>query len=283
MGQAADTAPCEIDEIDVNPHAYTDAIRRSYNVNADREELEAAATIQFRATADTSVAQAHELAGRCKFCFVHTLSLLTKEDDPLADLLAASSQGPLEPPPPEPSGGRQVLKFCVCLNHTAGLSIGMDLDFLDGDSLNVCKVKRGAVLDWNRTALGEFRVRKGDRIDEVNGYSGDAQTLINLIEAGGHLELWVTRPVPVNIQVTRAEGVPLGLELDCVANGTSLRIREIDEGPVLEWNKRHRMEAIEPRDRIVAVNAIEGLSTQLMSEIRQAERLKLACLCYGAL
>eukprot|EP00811_Abedinium_folium_P000407 NODE_10373_length_1356_cov_11.279902.p1 GENE.NODE_10373_length_1356_cov_11.279902~~NODE_10373_length_1356_cov_11.279902.p1 ORF type:complete len:307 (+),score=82.73 NODE_10373_length_1356_cov_11.279902:245-1165(+) len=233
-----------------------------------------------------SFAKARSAAGNCQMCVLGTLAAISSDevsevDREKEELLAAAAVETVAEIPKPSTDSRRVLKYCVSLDHEAGSSIGMDLDFLDGTSLNVCKVKPGTILEWNRKALREFRVRKGDRIDEINGCTGDAHSLIVEIEAGGHLEMWVTRPVPVRINVCRIEGMSLGLELDFVPNGSSLRVCKIGRGPIGIWNKRNPKEALTLNDRIITVNECEGLATQLMSEIRTATRLDLSCLRYA--
>eukprot|EP00811_Abedinium_folium_P035788 NODE_8551_length_1487_cov_14.827941.p1 GENE.NODE_8551_length_1487_cov_14.827941~~NODE_8551_length_1487_cov_14.827941.p1 ORF type:complete len:249 (-),score=43.05 NODE_8551_length_1487_cov_14.827941:653-1399(-) len=228
-------------------------------------------------------------AGACEKCFVENLAAMGGSGAEIyvapevSQLPGFAMNAPILAERQMPDTPRRIAKFCITIEHIAGQSIGMDLDYLDGETLHVCKVREGTILEWNRHALKDFRVRVGDRIDEVNGVSGDSLPLISMLEAGGELEIWLTRPMHVKLTHYKVGAFTLGLELDYVANGSSLRVYGIvhGRGPVNSWNKRNPKQRIALNDRIIQVNGCTGLSTQLMSEIRNADYLEILFLKYA--
>eukprot|EP00812_Abedinium_dasypus_P005989 NODE_1754_length_1069_cov_139.393491.p1 GENE.NODE_1754_length_1069_cov_139.393491~~NODE_1754_length_1069_cov_139.393491.p1 ORF type:complete len:272 (+),score=51.53 NODE_1754_length_1069_cov_139.393491:3-818(+) len=176
---------------------------------------------------------------------------------------------------------RRTMQYCINFARKPDEPVGMDLDFLDRSTLNICKVSDGAVLKWNRKALRDFRVTMGDRINEVNGIRGDALLLIARIAAGGDLEMWLTRPMQVKVPIPDASSSSLGLDLDYVANGVSLRIYGMDPGPILAWNRREPTQAIGINDRVIQVNECKGLAMLLMTEIRKRPVLNITFLRYA--
>lgn len=102
------------------------------------------------------------------------------------------------------------------------------------------------------------------------------------VDPGPKLELWLTRPRTIRMSVYKGGGYSLGMEVDYVSNGTSLRVSHIGPGAISDWNECNPTMYVNINDRIVSVNRNTGLATSLMSEMRKAERVALVFLCYGA-
>lgn len=76
------------------------------------------------------------------------------------------------------------------------LSLGIDINHADGESLVVEMVHKGLIQDWNnehKDARDGVCVLVGDRIVEVNGHRGDALDLIHTIRQTHEFEFLIER------------------------------------------------------------------------------------------
>lgn len=222
----------------------------------------------------------------------------------------------------EPPIIRYEPEFRVVLDGVAKSTIGLDVDFLDGQFLCVSTVRKGAILEWNETVERAYRVRKGDRITRINDSHGNSLSLLRCLhewnrtatqgmpvirqdsEGGSsseeiedeadpgekiegaksqRLEIWVNRPVETRIYAFKGTGEPIGVQVDYVMNGTSLRISGIGRGVVHNWNKLNPTQAVKINDRIISVNRETAFATRLMKEMRNADNLQLVILRYPSL
>lgn len=91
-------------------------------------------------------------------------------------------------------GNTDPTEFKVRLVKAAGANrLGVDVELVDGVYLLICKVNdEGMMMDWNK-ANPEKEVKKDDRIVQVNGSRGNAQTLAEICKRDDTLEMIVQR------------------------------------------------------------------------------------------
>lgn len=87
----------------------------------------------------------------------------------------------------------RLMEFRISAFDSQG-NVGLEFDVASGKDLIVKAVNDGTVRHINRKIGAEMELRPGDRILEVNGISGDAQSLGELIAKQQTLELLIRRP-----------------------------------------------------------------------------------------
>merc|ERR1712023_79506 len=103
--------------------------------------------------------------------------------------LEPETEAKKEPPtvredPVSPSGDRWI----VTLVKGDGDVVGLDVDWGDMDKLRVTKIKEGLMNRWN-TQNPQQMVKAGDYIVDINGSSGDAKSLLEVVKANSRLEM----------------------------------------------------------------------------------------------
>jgi len=84
-------------------------------------------------------------------------------------------------------------QFAIVLDKKKGNHrLGIDVDIAHGSALLVDAVKGGLVKEWNKQHP-QLQVRKGDCIVEVNGITGDAQTVLKECQNSQRLNMRVLR------------------------------------------------------------------------------------------
>lgn len=92
--------------------------------------------------------------------------------------VATSQQTQSSPGDAKDRSGKSVF-FQVELMKTASNDFGIDVDWGDGRTLRVTKVKdSGMVAKWNREHDEVFCVQEGDTITQVNGATGNSLDLL---------------------------------------------------------------------------------------------------------
>mmetsp|Transcript_37816 Transcript_37816/g.68910 ORF Transcript_37816/g.68910 Transcript_37816/m.68910 type:complete len:192 (+) Transcript_37816:66-641(+) len=92
------------------------------------------------------------------------------------------------------NGHRPRDAFLVALDRSAGRSLGVEVDKVDGKTLLITDVsKEGLIPDWNAAvgANSPNRIKKGDSIIEVNGVHGDASQIAQECRKNQLLRMWV--------------------------------------------------------------------------------------------
>merc|ERR1712137_505719 len=141
---------------------------------------------------------------------------------------------------------------------------GLDLARWDKKKLFVRDILRGgAIMAWNDSHPQGVSV--GDVLCSVNGHSGDADQLANLLRINTNQSLKFAIPGRTKVIVNSKLG--LGLKLKKINQNKDLIIHEISEsGAVHTWNQNHLAEAVAPGDRIIEVCGSTG-SAYLLSRL----------------
>lgn len=162
-------------------------------------------------------------------------------------------------------------RFAVQLQKAHGKKLGLSLDPLDERSLYVVKITPGVISDWN-TAHSEQSIRVGDRILEVNGKSGNAILLLEmLLRDGCSLDLTISRPAEVKLFLQKADGETLGLDLKYLPNSVVCLIERVNAGLVQSWLRRPGNEGlVRDLDRIFMVNGIQEDPKRMLDQLRDA-------------
>lgn len=159
--------------------------------------------------------------------------------------------------------------FLVTIDKRDGqkLGIGLDIEMSKGTTLLVSGVQGGSVLAWNDSHVGS-EVKRGDRIVEVNGISGDARQLIEALNASHELSIRLRRPELFTVILrTDGEEARLGLVLKYVPGGATLLVSDVHPGLVKDWNQNSAKYTVEKGDRILRVNDSQGPAADLYERI----------------
>lgn len=107
------------------------------------------------------------------------------------ELMAANRQQgrKLTPPPPYTP-----TLFTVELQKTPAMGkVGLEADHSDGETLKITLVKEGMIRAHNQTADRSKQVNPGDRILEVNGFTGDSKRMLQAIGRDQSLRFMIRR------------------------------------------------------------------------------------------
>ncbi|CAE8632779.1 unnamed protein product [Polarella glacialis] len=158
--------------------------------------------------------------------------------------------------------------------------LGLGLDLLDACVPQVCTVARGSFVDtYNATVSDEKRLKVGDFLIEINGISGEALIMADLLQSEGNtaLEVAVQRPQEFSVSVSAHGAVQSEAGADSIASlpsGLSLYIEKLQAAELLFQGFNVKVDASSPdlrqHDRIVAVNKVRGKSEQLREAFSSA-------------
>lgn len=181
---------------------------------------------------------------------------------------AAGRDYPLGPPK----------QFTIHLEKSGGKSMGADMDVSCGKMGYVCIImKDGVIAEYNRTALQEKQLRVGDYITKVNGIENNSLSMLDCLKKDTKFEVTIRRPILFTIAVCKKDAkAQLGVTLIERPSGNSLLIKEVVQGPVMEWNKMHPEQEVKAGYRIVAVNGKGGNVTELIDASKMGTQLRLA-------
>jgi len=169
----------------------------------------------------------------------------------------------------------QSKEYLICLSREVGEPLGISLDVSDNISAVVTAVQDGLIDAWNESADENVRIDAGDRIVDVNGFSGDADKILQRLRKDTELQIVFQRPTEFNVNIEKV-GNSIGLEFAHAVNGQSLLVNYVrSTGPVANWNSAHRELAVKKNDRIVEVNGIRGDSRELLDLIKEPRSLEL--------
>ncbi|CAK0810437.1 unnamed protein product [Prorocentrum cordatum] len=167
----------------------------------------------------------------------------------------------------------------ITVRRFEGESLGLELDLLDGRTMQICEVKQGAVDRINRKELPRSRVQPGDFIVGVDGVEGDAQLLLQTLQGRQtEVSLRIVRPAPFNVNLQRrdaADGFGVVLKSAAGTRSISLVVAEVLPGILADWNAEHPDAAIQRLDRIIQVNHISYNPEQMLRIFKEELRLRL--------
>mmetsp|Transcript_97890 Transcript_97890/g.276925 ORF Transcript_97890/g.276925 Transcript_97890/m.276925 type:complete len:350 (+) Transcript_97890:198-1247(+) len=156
--------------------------------------------------------------------------------------------------------------------------LGLELDASDGVSLLVLKVSDGPAKEWNATSPKAVRVRRCDRIMEVNGVAGDSFRLLDMIKTEKDLlMLQLRRAKEFKINIVKGEaGVESPIGVDVVHSGEeTICVKRVKEGLINDWNIKNPDRRVEAGDRIVQVNGKRHDSREMLNVVQQSPVLEM--------
>merc|ERR1712203_1331739 len=77
------------------------------------------------------------------------------------------------------------------------------------------------------------------------------------------------------VELMRPHGTILGINVDQQTEGQALPVSGIMEGVVMKWNNDNPSHAIQPGDKIIAVDDVEGTALQLVAACQKTGLLIL--------
>lgn len=160
----------------------------------------------------------------------------------------------------------------ITVERSPNERLGLELDLLDGRTLQVCEVRSGAIKDYNRNAPLDHRLRVGDFVVGVDGVVGDAQRMLSTLQNHLVAKLEICRPIPFEVFLQRRsakQGAGIVVKSAESSRSVSLLIAQVNPGLVSEWNKDHPEAAVEQLDRIVKVNDVERSTDVMLERIKQ--------------
>ncbi|CAE7198499.1 unnamed protein product [Symbiodinium pilosum] len=163
-------------------------------------------------------------------------------------------------------------KFQVRLEKGHG-TFGLCLDYEDTepsavdfkDRCLVFKVTGGAAEEWNQRHPN-MALQVGDCIASANGVKGSSKAVFESIRKSDQVDLDIERPQEIAIAAGKG-GRPLGLHLAYADSSVGLIVKQVNEGPVREWNKAHPAAPVVPGDRLLEVNGCKSGIQDKMPEL----------------
>jgi len=149
---------------------------------------------------------------------------------------APAASPPVPAPPPKAEERQAPQEFDAVLQRGAEQSFGWGLDTLHPDALYVDHLSGDAsspVAMYNASAPAGKDIRPGDYITRIDGASGPAQRLGELLAESLQPKVTIQRTSTFAVELTRG-GKPLGLDLNYSAKGKSLYIVSVRGGAVKE-------------------------------------------------
>lgn len=163
-------------------------------------------------------------------------------------------------------------RYIICIDRSDGGPLGIVISKDCGESLVVCSLSGGHVTDWNNSVAQKVRVRQGDRIDSVNGTTGNKDLMVEHLQKPTQLVISLTAPVVIRIQ-GRA---PLGLEFfKRKQEEPTLVISEIKFGCVLAWNLKYPQQAVVVKDHLIQVDQWKGSATEMETALQKSQSFDL--------
>jgi hypothetical protein len=158
------------------------------------------------------------------------------------------------------------------------LGIGVDISPHDGKTLLIGRIKPGPIAIWNanREATAVDRVRRGDRIVEVNGATGDAALLLERMRLDKMLHITIRRLLEIRATLHVTPQNSHGLRYRDDASGSGLLIEAVTHGAAMDVNRRVGAEMeIRPGDLVVSVNGVAGDCRRLRSQLTDSSARQL--------
>lgn len=168
------------------------------------------------------------------------------------------------------------MEFTITLEkQTAETPVGVDLETL-GSLAMIWTIHDGPVKLYNANAPPDLQVQHGDYIVRVDGKKGTMSELISAFSQSRVVQVTLHRPKEITVTLDKRKyNGEVGLELDYMASGTTLLIKQIKHGPVEAWNENNRFHTVIAGDRIVAVNGRQMDAEGLLEICRNNMDLEL--------
>jgi len=167
--------------------------------------------------------------------------------------------------------------FAVNIDNPKKQALGLEVDSTDPTNLFVIGVKKGSPVDRYNEEQTEKKVEAGCFIVGVTGAdagSGGSQAMEKILKKNPkQIELVCRRAKTFRIPVTLSGNGTIGVEMPKKPLGNSLFVIKVKAGGAVEaWNADNPEQAVEPGDRIVAVNGKSGKVADLQKLIKAANK-----------
>mmetsp|Transcript_69162 Transcript_69162/g.225380 ORF Transcript_69162/g.225380 Transcript_69162/m.225380 type:complete len:202 (+) Transcript_69162:95-700(+) len=152
-------------------------------------------------------------------------------------------------------------------------SLGLHLELSDGMTAYVSRVSLDHSMPagaYNLHAPEGNKLEVGLYILEINGVSGDAQQMKDVIRSGVGMIMRCRHPQLSVVKVKKYAHQSMGLDLQFTAQGRVLTICKIFDGAVQESGVD-----VKPGDRIIQIDGREGTANELLARIAQARHVEL--------
>jgi hypothetical protein len=165
-----------------------------------------------------------------------------------------------------------VTTFEIELTKPPGESLGLELDPLDGEVMQVCKIRDGLVKSYNE-ANKDKQVRVGDFLTSINGVTGRTDLMIERFQKDATLKVKIRRLKSWDVTLVQPRAAAIRPAVNRAANGRTLLILDISDRAIKEWNAANPGLDIAKHDRIISVNGMESESDKMMEQVEKAEKL----------
>lgn len=156
-----------------------------------------------------------------------------------------------------------------------GEILGLELDPLDREVMQVCTIRDGLVKKYNASLTDkENELKLGDWIVGINGVKGRTEAMVERFQADTNLKVSIRRlkSWEVTLKPSRGTFRPC---LNRAANGRTLLILDTEEQALKDWNAAHPDLDVRKNDRILMVNGVEAESDKMMEQVEQASELNM--------
>lgn len=123
----------------------------------------------------------------------------------------------------------------------------------------------------------------GDRLDAIEDYGGDKDTILNQLRelTGNAARFTFTKPgKPL---VVRGVKKPIGLKVFVHSAHSYLHVEPENTGSMKKWNDEHPDDQVRAGDRIVSVNCVSGEAETLVDIMTCVDEMDLTFLRYPVL
>ncbi|CAE7520377.1 unnamed protein product [Symbiodinium sp. CCMP2592] len=120
----------------------------------------------------------------------------------------------------------------------------------------------GAIDNWNQNKP-DLKVKKLDRIVEVNGIKGPAIDIAKALDLSDTLNIVVQRPEQRVLKLQRPGEIGMVLNYKKIGSAAPW-ISKITPGLLTKWNQEMPDQAVQLHDRIVAVNGAQGRPEEML-------------------
>jgi hypothetical protein len=165
-------------------------------------------------------------------------------------------------------------EFDIELKKSPGDTLGMELDPLDNEVMEVCSLLPGMVQSHNDRCAFSDQVRTGDFLVSINGNMGSTSAMIGRFNSDTTLLLKMRRLKPWSVSLKQSAGA-IRPSVNLQPNGKSLLVVRTTHQVIKEWNASRPDADIRVNDRILAVNDIAGDAKKMVDEILKASTLKM--------
>jgi len=211
----------------------------------------------------------------------------TKADSPPKE----EAQHPESPPPVDPQelgsagaeeqGLEPTEGFCFMVTLERlwqQAPFGIKFDKNDQRCLEIISVAGGEEADspvalYNQSVEPRLRLTAGRFVMSVNGVSSNTTLMEKEWSTSLTVELRVCEPRRFEVELHKAAGAKLGVDVDCCKLGSSIILVAIADGMIMDWNKQHAGEpyrVVQALDRIIGVNGEAMSSQQLLLALKEA-------------